>query len=205
MHDDRQASRGKPEPVPEPVLVTLRGQPALPATCSTLELDLSKFQNGRWALQLDAAFARRTAPVVLLARGIACLAITWWAQLSPRSYLRAIDGAVFLSPLDVDYEQAALAATIRGGPAYRLPFASVVVSDGAVRAAEVLTLADAWGSRFVEIGAPATGQATNRQGPGTGIEDMLLGYLPRLIGPPAAAAPAAASTERNPPDRPRPL
>lgn len=180
---------------PQPVLVTLRGGPQPARGLATVELDLAKFHNGRWALQLDQAFARRTRPVVLLAHGVACLALTWWAQLSPRSYLGAIEGALFHAPLDVPYEQAALAATIRSGPTCRLPFPSVVVSDAAVQAEALLKLADAWGSRFVDSAAPDAGTPTNRQGPGSAVEDMLLGHLGLLTGVAVAAGPVVVAAE----------
>ncbi|MFX6330829.1 alpha/beta hydrolase, partial [Acinetobacter baumannii] len=84
------------------ILVSVRGDSPSSTPIARVELDLSKFHNGRWAVQLDATFSRGDAPVVILARGVACLAIAWWAQLSPRSYLRSVRGAVFDSPLAVD-------------------------------------------------------------------------------------------------------
>lgn len=118
---------------PLPILVSVRGDSPTSSPVARVELDLSKFHNGRWAVQLDATFSRGDAPVVILARGVACLAIAWWAQLSPRSYLRSVRGAVFDSPLAADMSQVAVAAAIRSGPAYRLPFPSIVVNDGSFR------------------------------------------------------------------------
>ena len=71
--------------------------PAMPQ----LNLDLSRFYSGRWAAQLDAEFARRPTPSVIVAQGVACLAVAWWAQLSPASYVRQVGGAIFLSALHV--------------------------------------------------------------------------------------------------------
>lgn len=162
---------------PLPILVSVRGESPLSMPIAQVELDLSKFHNGRWAVQLDATFSRRDAPVVIVARGVACLAISWWAQLSPRSYLRSVRGAVFDSPLAVEIGQVAVAAAIRTGPTYRLPFPSLVVSDASFRIEEVLKLADKWGSRFVEKGASQTGQPSNRHGPFSDAEGALLAYL----------------------------
>ncbi|PTS72444.1 hypothetical protein DBR17_19710 [Sphingomonas sp. HMWF008] len=165
-----------PSEKPQPVLVTVKGDQPLAATVERVELDLSRFHNGRWALQLDAAFARREAPVVLLARGVACLAVTWWAQLSPRSYLRAVSGALFDSPLSIGFEQAAIAATVRTGPTYRLPFPSVVLNDALFQVEEVLALADKWGSRFIGADETPTDQPSNRRAPFSETEEMLLAY-----------------------------
>lgn len=162
---------------PLPILVSVRGESPLSLPIPQIELDLSKFHNGRWAVQLDATFSRRETPVVILARGVACLAISWWAQLSPRSYLQSIRGAVFDSPLAVEIGQVAVAAAIRSGPTYRLPFPSLVVSDAFFRIEEVLKLADKWGSRFVENGGSHPGTPSNRHGPFTDAEAALLAYL----------------------------
>jgi len=88
---------------PQPFIVAIKGDPVLAGGLPRLELDLSKFHSGRWALQLDAAFARRSEPAVIVAEGVACLAVAWWAQLSPRSYLQNIGGALFMSPLNVRF------------------------------------------------------------------------------------------------------
>jgi predicted alpha/beta hydrolase family esterase len=179
---------------PQLILVTVKGDPHLACAVPRVELDLSKFNNGRWALQLDAAFARRRAPAVILAQGVACLAVAWWAQLSPRSYLDAVRGALFRSPLNIGFGQAAIAASARTGPLHRLPFPSVVASDVTPYVEQLLALADGWGSRFVDLSAPLSGHPSNRHAVGTDAEDRLLGYLSLLDQgaardekPPAAA------------------
>lgn len=68
------------------VTVVTTGDRASSASGTVIELDLSRFQTGRWALQLDGVFAKRTQPVCVIAYGVAALAVAWWAQLSPRSY-----------------------------------------------------------------------------------------------------------------------
>lgn len=181
----------------QPILVTAKGDPRLPVSIAQVELDLSKFHNGRWALQLDAAFARRTAPAVIVARGVACLAVAWWAQLSPRSYLDAVRGAVFRSPLHVELGQAPIAASASTGPTHRLPFPSIVANDVTLYVEQVLGLADRWGSRFVDLGAPSSDRPSNRSSTGTEAEDSLLAYLalldPRAISDDDRAVPDAAA------------
>ncbi|WP_175518060.1 alpha/beta hydrolase [Sphingomonas sp. OK281] len=147
-----------------------------------VELDLSKFQSGRWALQLDAVFSRRRQPAVILAQGVACLAVAWWAQLSPRSYLQSVQGALFLSPLTIGFGEDAIAAAARQGPSTRLPFPSVVASASYPFIDRLLALADSWGSQVVETGGDLTAHPTNRQATLTEDTGSLLGLLPLLQG-----------------------
>lgn len=158
---------------PRAILVSVAGDPPAPGGIEQVMLDLSKFHNGRWALQLDAAFTQRGTPVVILARGLACLAVSWWAQLSPRSYLRQVQGAVFESPLSVDFQHVAAAASIRTGPTYRLPFPSIVVSDGSFQIEQVLALADKWGSQLVTQPSDMIADHTNRQAASDGTAQLL--------------------------------
>ena len=166
---------GATEPAVEPnaILVSVNGD-ALPQTAiEHVALDLSKFHTGRWALQLDAAFAQRQTPFVILAHGLACLAVSWWAQLSPRSYLRSVRGAVFDSPLSIDLQHVAAAASIRTGPTYRLPFPSVVISDASFQVEQELALADRWGSHFVARTSSPSAESTNRHARSDMIEMLL--------------------------------
>jgi len=171
MDHDSSADR------PLPVLIVARGDPAIALPIRTVELDLTKFHSGRWAQQLDTAMTRSREPVVLLAQGVACLAVAWWAQLSPRSYLEHVCGAVFLSPLSIGFGQAAIAAKARMSPATKLPFPSVVASDPSPMIEQVLALADNWGSRFVDTATVRGAHPSNRRGGGTEAEDRLLHLL----------------------------
>jgi hypothetical protein len=165
----------------QPILVTVEGDPTSSQSLETVPLDLTRFHSGRWALQLDGIFARRTEPAIILARGVACLAVAWWAQLSPRNYLRAVRGAVFASPLKIDFGQSAVATSALAGPHCRLPFPSLVASDATAPYVEqVLALADDWGSRFVDAQAAYAQHPSNRRAAGTGIKDALFGYLKLL-------------------------
>lgn len=164
---------------PAPILVRVKGDPFASMASPAIELDLGKFLNGRWALQLDQGFARREAPVVILAHGLACHAVAWWAQLSPRSYVRAIVGALFDAPLRVDADLPAAAAAVQNGPRCRLPFASVVMGDAGFAVEETLALADRWGSCFVAAD-PHPGPLTNRHAPLGPVERMLLAHADRF-------------------------
>jgi predicted alpha/beta hydrolase family esterase len=169
MDLDARAHAGEPRAI----LVSVAGDPPAQGGIEQVVLDLAKFHNGRWALQLDAAFAHRETPVVILAQGLACLAVSWWAQLSPRSYLRSVRGAVFDSPLSVDFAHVAAAASFRTGPTYRLPFPSVVVSDASFQIEQVLALADKWGSQFVAQPSDLDADHTNRHASSDGTAALL--------------------------------
>ncbi len=162
------------------VTIALKGDAPFAPPGELVELDLTKFHTGRWALQLDAAMVRRPEPVVVLARGVACLAVSWWAKLSPRSYLTNIRGAIFLSPLTIGFGQAAIAAAARLSPAIKLPFPSIVTGAQSPTMEQMLMLADSWGSRFVDAGAE-TEFGSNRSGPVTAAQEHLLNLL-RLLG-----------------------
>lgn len=177
-----------------PIVVCVKGDAIALATAPAIELDLARFPNGRWALQLDDGFAWRESPVAIVAHGLACHAVAWWAQLSPRRYLSAVSGALFHAPLRFRAELASAAAAMQNGPRYRLPFASVVLGDGWFAAEETLALADRWGSCFVASGAQHFGGTSNRHAPLGAIERMLLDHagqcgLAGSAAPPSSDAP----------------
>ena len=178
-----------------PILVSVKGDAVAASPLERVELDLAKSRNGRWALQLDSAMTRRLGPVVILAQGIACLAVARWAQLSPRSYMENIRGAVFLSPFNIGFGQAGLARDVRG-PATRLPFASIVACDPSPAIEQVLALADAWGSRFVDAGAPTGNRRSNRSPIGSEVEERLVGLLGMFGGGTPGTALASAEEAR---------
>ncbi|WP_010186877.1 alpha/beta hydrolase [Sphingomonas sp. PAMC 26605] len=176
----------------EPIIVIARGDPGWDTPLPRITLDLSKFPSGRWALQLDKGLAQREAPVVIVAHGLACRAVAWWAQLSPRSYVRAVSGALFHAPLQARDEQHAVVAALRSGPCYRLPFASIVLGDAWHAVEETLALADRWGSRFVATGShEAAPSPSNRHAPLGPVERALLAHIglfdPFLTTPPSRA------------------
>lgn len=152
----------------ELVAVAIRGDAAAATSGAAIDLDLSRFQSGRWALQLDGALAKRRAPVVIVARGVAALAVAWWAQLSPRSYMTAIHGGILLSPLAIDFGQGSIAAAARAGPVTHLPFPSIVTAASATDIDRTRILAEGWGSLFPE-GPPAR--------PASAIEAQLVDRL----------------------------
>jgi len=181
---------------PVPIIVSVKGDAQIAARLQRVELDLSRFHNGRWALQLDAVMANRAEPAVILAHGVACLAVAWWAQLSPRSYLRNIRGAVLLSPLSYGFGQSAIARNVRLSPATKLPFPSIVACDPSPAVEQVLALADSWGSRFVDPASLTSSHPSNRSAIGSHAEERLVNLLATLGGD-AFTSPAPAPVDQE--------
>ena len=102
--------------------------------------------------------------------------------MSPRSYLRSVKGALFLSPLTVGFGQEAIAAAARQGLSTHLPFPTVIASASYPFIDRLLAVADAWGSQIIEIGAEPAAYPTNRQAVHTEDTARLLVLLPLLQG-----------------------
>jgi hypothetical protein len=168
---------------PATVLVSVKNDPSIAPPVGDgrlrmLAIDLhSGFHRGLWALQLDKAVTESRERVVFAAHGVACLAVAWWAQLSPRSYLRNVAGAVFHAPLALTMGQAAIARSLWPSPATRLPFPSIVAGDASPLVEQVLALADNWGSRFIAADAPDNRQRSDVRNLRTSVEDHLLDLL----------------------------
>ena len=110
-----------------------------------------------WVTKLDQAIRRAGAPVVLAAHSLGCVAVAWWAELSPQLPDWPVVGALLVAPADVD--RAAAPSEIKGFapiPRLRLPFPSIVVAsqdDPWVKLDGARGLAADWGSHFVDAGA----------------------------------------------------
>jgi predicted alpha/beta hydrolase family esterase len=107
-----------------------------------------------WVAELDAAIAASDdGPPVLVAHSLACALVAHWA--SSGSALR-IAGAFLVAPSDV--EAPSYPKDAKGFapmPMQKLPFPSIVVAssdDPYLTLERARAFAEAWGSRFVEIG-----------------------------------------------------
>ena len=143
------------------LLVSTRGASPFPyrfgseRRYETVELDIpGKSHRARWAVQLDELLSRRTQAVIIVAQGVSCLAVAWWAQLSPRNYLEHIAGALLVAPLTFSIAEASVARSLRPSPGTKLPFPSVVLSGATPIIDQIVELADGWGSSFVDVGVP---------------------------------------------------
>jgi len=109
-----------------------------------------------WVTRLDQAIRQAEAPVVLAAHSLGCIAVAWWAALSPQPYGWPVAGALLVAPADVDRGDAR--PELRGfapTPQTALPFPSIVVAsqdDPWIAPDRARSLAAAWGSHFVDVG-----------------------------------------------------
>jgi predicted alpha/beta hydrolase family esterase len=106
-----------------------------------------------WVAELDAAIAASEGPPVLVAHSLSCVLVAQWAKSG--SSLN-IAGAFLVAPSDVDAPAYPVEASGFGPmPLQKLPFPSIVVAssnDDYVSIERARQFAQAWGSRFVEIG-----------------------------------------------------
>jgi predicted alpha/beta hydrolase family esterase len=126
----------------------------------TVRVDLGMWHTphrNSWVTKLDQAIRRAEAPVVLAAHSLGCIAVAWWAELSPQLPDWPVVGALLVAPADVDRVDAP--SEIKGFapiPRLRLPFPSVVVAsqdDPWVTLGRARGLAADWGSQFIDAGA----------------------------------------------------
>jgi predicted alpha/beta hydrolase family esterase len=109
-----------------------------------------------WVTKLDQAIRSAQAPVVLAAHSLGCLAVAWWAELSPQPFGWPVAGALLVAPADVDRPNVRPElADFRPAPATPLPFPSIVVAssdDPWIATDKARSLAKGWGSVFVDAG-----------------------------------------------------
>lgn len=106
-----------------------------------------------WVAELDAAIAACDGRPILVAHSLGCMLVAQWARSGSRL---AVAGAFLVAPSDPEAPSYPLDADgFKPVPMQPLPFPSMVVAssdDIYVSAARARAFADAWGSRFVEIG-----------------------------------------------------
>jgi hypothetical protein len=128
-----------------------------------------KLSCAAWVAALDATLAAIEGRVVLVAHSAGVMMVVHWAQ----RHRRAIAAALLATPADVESplpEGYPTLDVLRANgwlpiPRERLPFASIVAAssnDPLARTDRVAALANAWGSRLVDVGAvghlnPASG------------------------------------------------
>jgi predicted alpha/beta hydrolase family esterase len=144
-------------------------QRSLPNARSVAPLEHDKLSRAARVEALDAALRQIDGPVVLVAHSAGVLITVHWAQ----QHQRQIRGALLATPADLETPLPAGYPTIDAlrdngwlpTPRERLPFPSIVAAstnDPLARFERLAPLAQAWGSRLVNIGAvghlnPASG------------------------------------------------
>ncbi|MFV0622443.1 alpha/beta hydrolase [Sphingomonas sp. ac-8] len=103
----------------------------------------TRSDRARLAAKLDAAVTGSDRSVLLIASGLSCFAVGWWAKLSPSDYARRVAGALLIAPADARADLRARFAA----PRIAMPFSSLVI-DAAPhdRDEELQRIAADWGS-----------------------------------------------------------
>jgi predicted alpha/beta hydrolase family esterase len=106
-----------------------------------------------WVNKLNLAIERAQRPVVLVASGLGCVAVAWWAEFERPVQGGPVRAALLIDPPDVDRPGAdPRLAGLHSCPRSELPFRSVLVADAARPRAELDTLrglARDWGSSWL--------------------------------------------------------
>jgi predicted alpha/beta hydrolase family esterase len=147
---------------PEPNHWQTHWEASLP-DCRPLEMGASEPQRDGWVAQLDRAIEAAPGSVVLVAHGLGCLAVAWWAKLRWRhAARRKLLGAMLVAPpcgTGPGIGPRGVPPAHNGfapAPHTSLPFPSLLVASrndpfADFGAAEELALA--WGSQLVDAGA----------------------------------------------------
>jgi predicted alpha/beta hydrolase family esterase len=112
-----------------------------------------------WVNKLNLAIRRADRPVVLVAQGIACLAVAWWAEYEQADAGDAVTGALLVLPPDIDRPGAdPRLARFGACPRGPLPFASYLVAgpnESSELRHSLSQLARDWNASFVsdEVGS----------------------------------------------------
>jgi predicted alpha/beta hydrolase family esterase len=132
----------------------------LPGARSVPRMEKDKLSRAAWVSALDRSLAAIDGPVVLVAHSAGVMIVAHWAM----QHRRPIQGALLAAPPDFETplpEGYPLTATLAENgwlptPRERLPFPSIVAAstnDPLGSYQRVAALAEAWGSRLVDVGA----------------------------------------------------
>lgn len=146
----------------------------------THRIDLGMWDNphrNAWVTKIDQAVRAARAPVIFAAHSLGCLAVSWWAEMSPQPYGWPVAGALLVAPADADRPGAA--RELQGfapTPLKSLPFPSILAAstdDPWIAIERARDLASFWGSHFVDVGAQGHINAASGLGWWRDGQDML--------------------------------
>ncbi|MDX3908443.1 MAG: alpha/beta hydrolase [Sphingobium sp.] len=130
-----------------------------------------------WVTAISHAVSHVDGPVILVARGLACIAVAWWAALERPAYGSPVSGALLVAPPNVDSAGADLRLMSFGpAPKTLLPFPSAVVAsrnDPRMDFGGALALARFWGSYCFDGGAIGSANAAADLGEWSNGAEML--------------------------------
>ena len=120
-------------------------------------VDWSEPNRNQWVNRLNLAIHHAGRPVILVAHGVGCLTVAWWAHYETPAWGDPVVAALLVSPPDVDgIANDPRQAVFRPTPLGPLPFASLLVSGGddpqatAASHARAARMASFWGSELVD-------------------------------------------------------
>lgn len=117
-----------------------------------------------WVNKLNLAIHQAERPVILVAHGLGCLAVAWWAEFERPAYGNPVAGALLVAPPDVDRPGTdPRLARFGSCPRHPLPFPSFLVAsdnDPHCPARTARMLARDWDCRFADAGAAGHLDAT---------------------------------------------
>jgi uncharacterized protein len=133
-----------------------------------------------WVAELDRSLSQIDGPIVLVAHSAGCLMVVHWAQ----QHKGAVKGALLATPPDFESPLPAGYPTHDvlqqndwlPTPRARLPFPSIVAAstnDPLARMDRVAALAEAWGSRLVDVGAVGHLNPASGYGPWPRAEEFI--------------------------------
>lgn len=137
------------------------------AQCSDCQrVDFETWDNPRrndWVNRLNMAIYRADRPVILVAQGLGCVAVAWWAEYEQPPYANPVVGALFTDAPDVDRPGSdPRLANFGSCPRKPLPFPAFLTAGQGDRFANLRTaqmLAGDWGCRFIYAGETARSDA----------------------------------------------
>lgn len=126
------------------------------------------------AARIDSAVARADRAVLVVAHGVSCAAVSWWAKLSPHRYVAPVAGALLIAP-----RASAVAAEMFAAPGGLLPFPSIVLGDDDASQ----HYAQEWGSRLIDGPLPREGASLSGR-----LRTMMFRFTSAIVEADARAA-----------------
>jgi len=135
-------------------------EPKLAKATTVPRMERDKLSCAAWVTELDQSLSKIQGPVVLVAHSGGCMMVVHWAQ----RHRRPIKSALLATPADLESplpEGYPTQEVLQQNgwlpvPRTRLPFPSIVAAstnDPLGRFDRVQALAEAWGSRLVNVGS----------------------------------------------------